>query len=644
MRLHIWDFGGQDLYHGTHTLFTRARALFATVWASDTESTAEYEREGISFRNHPLAYWVSYVRNNGGSDCPLLIVQSKCDTQADERRRLPLDEALLDALPYVKPLHYSAAKDRGRAALNEALGDAVEWLCAVERMGAPLVGRNRLVVQRQLEALRDADCARPPAERLHRTIGQALFREICDEAGGVSNPVLFLEYLNNCGVVFYRPGLFGDAIVLDQAWALDAIYAVFQRDKCYRHLRATGGRFTRLLLDAMIWSAFTLEEQRLFLSMMKTSGICFPHRQGKTCDDDETEYIAPDLLPERASVQTAVDALWDADAPSESAIYRYSFDHPGLIRALIARIGNEAGMNAQYWKGGVALYEATTRSRAQLDYEAADDWTATLLVRTQKGEASDLLRRLCSWVEESQAALGVSPTEVPRLRESPLARRTSRPAESQATTEPDDPPLIFTSPPSDGPQWYVSYAWGDNSQEGRERENIVDRLCEHAAQQGHSIQRDKSALSTGDSISAFMRHLGQGDRVFVILSEKYLRSPFCMFELFEVWRSSRQDPERFRRRVRVYALPDAKIFSPLERTKFAIHWKDQHAELDGVIRTHGAGVLGEGDFRQFKLMAEFAGRVADVLGVIADVVLPSTFEELAEYGFSEAPPQETSIP
>jgi hypothetical protein len=29
--------------------------------------------------------------------------------------------------------------------------------------------------------------------------------------------------------VFYRKGLFGDRIILDQAWALDAVYAVFDR-------------------------------------------------------------------------------------------------------------------------------------------------------------------------------------------------------------------------------------------------------------------------------------------------------------------------------------------------------------------------------------------------------------------------------
>src|SRR5262249_49946713 len=37
IRLNIWDFGGQDLYHGTHALFLHPSAVFLLVWATETE-------------------------------------------------------------------------------------------------------------------------------------------------------------------------------------------------------------------------------------------------------------------------------------------------------------------------------------------------------------------------------------------------------------------------------------------------------------------------------------------------------------------------------------------------------------------------------------------------------------------------------
>jgi internalin A len=117
------------------------------------------------------------------------------------------------------------------------------------------------------------------------------------------------------------------------------------------------------------------------------------------------------------------------------------------------------------------------------------------------------------------------------------------------------------------PEWYVSYAWGDDrTPEGRARKEIVDQLCDAAEAEGHHILRDKDVLSLGDSISAFMRQIGAGDRIFVILSDKYLRSPFCMFELSEIWRTSKQRGKGFLDRVRIYALSRLRTFSALSLT------------------------------------------------------------------------------
>ena len=39
-RVHIWDFGGQDIYHGTHALFLRANAVFVLVWAPNSKAAS----------------------------------------------------------------------------------------------------------------------------------------------------------------------------------------------------------------------------------------------------------------------------------------------------------------------------------------------------------------------------------------------------------------------------------------------------------------------------------------------------------------------------------------------------------------------------------------------------------------------------
>jgi internalin A len=625
IRLHVWDFGGQDIYHGTHALFVRTPAVTLLVWSKDTNNADAYEHDGLSFRNHPLPYWVEYAHHQGHEDSPLLIVQNKCDTAADEVVRFPVSSECLEGLCYCRELRYSARTDRGRAALEEALRDTVAWLGDPERLGTPTIGVGRLRVQRRLEAMRDADAALPPEQRRHRTFTQEEFGRICAEEGGVSSPRQLLFYLNNTGTVFYREGLFGDRMILDQAWALDAIYAVFQRRDCYCQLLWTRGRFTRSMLALLVWNKRSVEEQKLLLGMMVSCGICFVHREA----GDDTKYVAPDLLPARKEVEAELAEKWPTDAATESLTFTYPLLHAGLMREVTSQIGGRAGVNALYWGGGVCVYEAETRSRALIEQEMENELQGRVRLQAQGGQAAELLRRLARLVETAQERLGLRPTEV-----TPMTPR------EPPATEP--PPLDFRQPPVPEPEWFVSYAWGDNTPEGRERDAVVDRLCAEAEARGTRILRDKNVLGLGDRISRFMQRIGRGDRVFVVLSETYLRSPYCMFELHEVWRTSRQEGDAFLDRVRVYALPDARFDTPALRVGHAVHWKKQHAELEALVREHGSDVLGESDFKRLRLMGEFYRDVSEILATMADIVRPRTFEELARYGLDDQPGSATA--
>ena len=623
-RLNVWDFGGQDIYHGTHGLFVRTRAVFLLAWTPELENRPKDDLDEVPVRNHPLAYWVDYVRHLAGADCPVLVVQTRCD-RADDEAVCPVPEStLFDAFAFRRVLRYSARADRGRAALDEALAEAVTWL--LEREGIAEIGVGRLTVQRRLEAMRDADAAAPPEARQHRTLTQAQFRQLCDEAGGIGSPDHLLTYLHHAGVVFYRPGLFDDAVILDQGWALEAIYAVLHRQKSYRNIRRLNGRFTRADLADWIWreQGHSAKEQALFLSMMQSCGICFAHRRWRADADDDAEYVAPDLLPDRAEIQVELDQKWEADRPAETAVFDYAMLHPGLMRSLTSRIGEEAGLAADYWKGGVYVYETTTRSRGLIEQEMSGDWQGRLRLQTQGGQAAILLERLRALVEKEQARAGLAPTTV-----TTTAAHRIRPDGAPDTEE----KMTFGQEPSPAPEWCVSYAWGDDTPEGREREAIVDRLCAAAAAQKIRILRDKEAVGLGDRISKFMQRIGRSDRVFVVLSDKYLKSPFCMYELSEIWRNCRQDDNEFLQRIKVYTLPCAEIWQPVDRAKYAIYWQKQFGELEALVNEHGYDILGEKDWHHYRMMKGFSRDVGNILATVTDILQPQTFADLVQYGF-----------
>src|ERR1044071_377523 len=96
---------------------------------------------------------------------------------------------------------------------------------------------------------------------------------------------------------------------------------------------------------------------------------------------------------------------------------------------------------------------------------------------------------------------------------------------------------------------FISYAWGGESEE------IVNQIDQALQQRGLKIIRDRRDLGYKDSISAFMERIGQGNCVIVVISDKYLRSPNCMFELLEI-----AQEKQFHDRVFPIALSDANIY------------------------------------------------------------------------------------
>jgi internalin A len=636
--LNLWDFGGQDLYHGTHSLFLKSRAVFVVVWTPKAETNIEYEYGGMRFRNQPLPYWLDYVRNAAGSVCPVVLVQNQCDAPQDEVRQPPVDSELLDAFPYLQQVHYSAREDRKRDSLNEALREAIKHLRGQE--GIATIGKGRMKVRRQLQQWLDEDAHRKSDRRQHRTLTQEQFRGLCTTAGDVSSPDNLLEYLHNAGIIFYRKGLFGDSIVLDQSWALDAIYTVFNREQCYRQLSLLGGRFTRSLLEALAWPAetYSREEQELFLSMMESCGICFKHREADRQGRFEAEYVAPDLLPDRASVADQLAGRWGDDGPKVERAWSFEFLHPGLARSIISTVGSQAGETAVYWKYGVWFYDANTRAAAIIAQEMQDDRQGRIVLQAQGDRARDLVASVTKWIADKLRDSGTANfTEDGepiagsnrKFSSESVALEDRRPAAEEA--------IRITDPPRPANQMNacVSYAWKEERSADPERASKVELFCKKLTEAGRSIIRDTTHVAFGDRLSAFMRQIGHGDCIYVFLSDAYLKSPNCMYELLTIWNTSGDDEEQFRLRTRVYTMPGTDVFSIPARLKYAAHWKKQLAETKQVINDNGVDVLGPTDLKHFKQMQGFAHNVNEMLAQIVDVLQPREFDQYIDQAIDE---------
>jgi hypothetical protein len=162
------------------------------------------------------------------------------------------------------------------------------------------------------------------------------FEDLCQTAGLPTESIGTVQtYLHDTGAFFYQWGLFHNQIILDQQWAISAVYTLFDRQGLFQDLQKNGFFYGKHLIKA--WeNIYSLEEQELFVSFMVSCRICIEiseyseerERKRKRKPLAQREYVAPQLLP-------------DTDVPNVGKLYRQgegfwvALSHPFLHEAVM---------------------------------------------------------------------------------------------------------------------------------------------------------------------------------------------------------------------------------------------------------------------------------------------------------------------
>lgn len=154
---------------------------------------------------------------------------------------------------------------------------------------------------------------------------------------------------------------------------------------------------------------------------------------------------------------------------------------------------------------------------------------------------------------------------------------------------------------------FISYAWGG------EREEIVNQIDRSLQERGIKILRDKRDLGYRGSIREFMERIGQGNCVIVVVSDKYLRSPNCMFELVEI-----AENKQFYDRIFPIVLADADIYDPVKRLGYVKYWEDKRFELANAMKTVDPANL-QGIREDMDLYDRIRDRVSGLVSILKDM-------------------------
>jgi internalin A len=378
--------------------------------------------------------------------------------------------------------------------------------------------------------------------------------------------------------------------------------------------------------------------------MMENCGICFRARK---ISDQEWEYLAPELLPKMSEAQELLLGRLRDDAPDSEAIARYAFLHDGVLRGYFSKLGEHAKEAAIYWKYGCWFYEQKTRSQflveSRWEDAASEFGPGTVRLQAWGENAEGLIDPLLQVLQTLPVG---QPPEIERIHNAKVVIHTAAGVSSQATIESDFHRLHRLEitaqpelPDKKTPEIFLSYAWGDDSSEdARRRGEVVERMYETLKKEGWNITRDKNTMRFGDLISDFMKLIRQADNVIVVLSDKYLRSPYCMTELHAIYQHSNAQKSEFLRRIIPIVLNDARIGEFQYRDACAEYWmtefKTMEQDLTRLAVKQKLSRVATDDFRRYKEMQKWYLDVAAMLADLADVLTPGKFDEIVKDDFA----------
>ncbi len=308
-RVHLWDFGGQEIYHATHQFFLTERSVYVLL--------VDNRRQ-----NPNLCYWLRIIEllSNGS---PVFLVHNE---KQDIRCEINISQQRHDFPNLEKDFPTNLATNRGLEALQRALQNRIATL---EHISTPIPKRwanVRYVLENYSQ------------RQTHIEVGE--FFNICAGQGfkkSDKTAMLSLsKYLHDLGIIlhFQKDPILKNIVILRPELATNAVYKLIGNKKVTDNGEVTDnaeiiancGYFTRENLK-QIWR--DREYQDLhdeLLHLMKHFKLCYeiPCKPG--------QYIAPQLLP----LETP-NYDWD-DTDNLILRYEYDFMPKGIITRFIVEM------------------------------------------------------------------------------------------------------------------------------------------------------------------------------------------------------------------------------------------------------------------------------------------------------------------
>jgi len=655
--INLWDFGGQDIYHTTHRLFLQSNAVYLLLWNMNTEendsSTAKIENKKKDFENQKVSYWMEYI-SVFGKGSPVLLIKTHKEEKKHKNYRLK-NKAGLEEQYYKKVDSIWFAEVDSKIAYNKREGGFKNMMHQLSEAIYNL-GREEYLPEHWIAVKNHLEKKIRDKQDLDKTMTYRDYKTMAINYGVKDPKILLTNWLKPLGTVFYREGYFNNEIILDQEWAIRAIYVLFDRHPksgCYYEILKNNGGFTWEELETY-WDDYTEEERIIFLEFMLACGMCYEIRKTEERSKDiplkDRAYIAPQILPEdKPSDFSILRKKWKDQQQKILRIrFQYEFSYYHYFQQFLVETQADAKEMKSYYRYGMRIYDSNSdaliifdKKNKQINISISENGKILL----------DRIQNRFKDIHKSDVKTFVSVGDTPMIDLNKLNKHKEQALRAEERIEAENGKLVearryapffeldekevfekakekeltsimdSTAEPCQA-KIYFSYAWGDDKEKGESREKIVNDLFKSLDDAGFRVFRDKEELGFMQSITKYMNKLSKGDQIFIFISEKYFKSINCMYELNKIALECKLKKEEFQERVVLIPVEWISFHKSKVINDYLKFWNEEKKELaqDLEERKELGSRPSSAEQEKERLIHDLiSNRLPDVTSWIADI-------------------------
>lgn len=373
IKVNVWDFGGQEYYHGTHRVFLDSNAVYILVWSDDknsnqVEMTRLYNEEGqlveMPLEHFHYHYWLDNIRfhapgNVTGDKPPIILLENKID-KSDGREhwydRKILEKYNVNLTAAISAFYaqseennkrrYRYAFDIFREDLLRILVKKAEANSRIANLPAEWV-TVRDHIRNIVPGAAHADEANPFWMLTRQGNAWLSFDDFTKACRNVraeltDNEIEKLaEFLNQTGVVVWIAHIDRQRIYVDPGWLTEKMYRVLNE-----RVRLKNGRFE--FNDILPALNNDHEATRRMLNLMQEWRIIFQE------SNNVQDWIAPQYLPDEHPMENLFTIAL-AGLQENFYMFRAPLFHiRRMLRHLVLHFGRHDQVEArEYWKYGL---------------------------------------------------------------------------------------------------------------------------------------------------------------------------------------------------------------------------------------------------------------------------------------------------